>query len=851
MNGFSKILCVIILAHACHLSAQDINIDTLEVFPSSLQIDASSMNVESDSIFINGVSTSQQELTAEATTIFVTTNNVLDLNPERDAISALQGAIRIRHTITDGSEVLDVSAGFPIPLTIASRVDGYTNSIINTVTNDGVGVVWWVIPSLGTGEYELKSTVTLPDDSFPIYDRYLSVTSAPSAAGDIFITNNVSVGDTSVTNIFQSGAFNISVTNIYNTGVETINSVDGNLTFEGSAVTQTGTVFNFSYVDTDDGFTNIATEGSGNVVTNLIYGGRVITQQLGTVSGGGGGGDVYLASNNTFTATNTFSGDLYLSADDFFARAGTGGDDSWVMGNRLGNVTAGSENFIFGGEQRATTISSSGKGNTILGGRQVNITAGDGNTLVGARGGTLSGAYANAVLGGQSVSVTGTSDGSVTLGGISLSITSSDESIVVGGENNTIASSQNSVILGGNFNNIASSSHSIAGGYDADASANYALAFGYAITNVHNGVHMFRTYDGDSTKWSSAATNTFIVKTGGFGINTNDPQADLHVAGEIRSDAGYIFPDGTTQTTASVSGGGGGLDHWASSNTTDATYLYPTGATHRQDYPYIVAFSNNGVSIGGVVPPTITSIGSVRVGGSGGTLSGSSSGALIAGGRDSSITGVGAQATIVGGRNHSITSGDEWTSILGGYENTLGGGRFGGTILGGRSASLTDGGSGCTIVGGYINSINTANGDYETVVGGYANSITSANDYNTVIGNQGCNITAGSWATIIGGYDADSTANYTFTSGYEINNTHAGTYMFRTYDGDATEWGSARTNSFIIKTGGVGINTNNPQADLHVNGMVQIDSVKVYASGTNLYLTDGSTFTNLITTTPL
>lgn len=37
----------------------------------------------------------------------------------------------------------------------------------------------------------------------------------------------------------------------------------------------------------------------------------------------------------------------------------------------------------------------------------------------------------------------------------------------------------------------------------------------------------------------------------------------------------------------------------------------------------------------------------------------------------------------------------------------------------------------------------------------------------------------------------------------------------------------------------------------YIASMVQIDGVKVYASGTNLYLTDGSSFTNLITTTPL
>jgi hypothetical protein len=113
------------------------------------------------------------------------------------------------------------------------------------------------------------------------------------------------------------------------------------------------------------------------------------------------------------------------------------------------------------------------------------------------------------------------------------------------------------------------------------------------------------------------------------------------------------------------------------------------------------------------------------------------------------------------------------------------------------------------------------------------------------------NDVSGDYSVSIGGWDNDSTANYTFTAGWKQNNDHDGVIMFRTYDGNTTEWDSAATNTFIVKTGGFGINTNNPQADLHVNGMVQIDSVKVYASGTNLYLTDGSTFTNLITTTPL
>ena len=228
-------------------------------------------------------------LGVNAQTILVTTNNVLDLNPERDAISALEGAIRIRHTITDGSEALDVSAGFPIPLTIASRVDGYTNSVINTITNDGVGVVWWVIPFLGAGEYELKSTVTLPGDSFEVFDRYLSVTSTPSAAGDVTlsVTNNFAPVN-NVTNTTEASVNIYNTTQVITAGVSSISftgAVLGAITFEGNAVTQTGTTFNFSYIETN-AVTPVLTDTNvtGNWSIDLTQGGVLLYYQTGAIT---------------------------------------------------------------------------------------------------------------------------------------------------------------------------------------------------------------------------------------------------------------------------------------------------------------------------------------------------------------------------------------------------------------------------------------------------------------------------------------------------------------------------------------------------------------------------------------
>lgn len=152
------------------------------------------------------VSHAQTTFVSQQSSIIVTTNNFFDLNPDRDALTATAGSIRIRHTVTDGIAPYDVAAGLPIQLRVVSQADGYTNAIINTITNDGVGVIWWVINSIGSGSYRLQSTVTLPGDSFPIYDRFLSVTSAPAASA---ATVNLTV--TNVTTINYYGG---SVTNL-------------------------------------------------------------------------------------------------------------------------------------------------------------------------------------------------------------------------------------------------------------------------------------------------------------------------------------------------------------------------------------------------------------------------------------------------------------------------------------------------------------------------------------------------------------------------------------------------------------------------------------------------------------
>lgn len=144
-----------------------------------------------------------------AQTIHVTDQNIFDLVPDRDALSGLAGSQRIKANFWENNDYdspLDVSAGLPIRLTVSSLVDDYIVSIPNSITSSPPNTVWWVIPALNAGSYRLQATINLPDDSFPVFDRYLTLTNIPSAAAVINIESNaVQVSaDVNITNVISS-----------------------------------------------------------------------------------------------------------------------------------------------------------------------------------------------------------------------------------------------------------------------------------------------------------------------------------------------------------------------------------------------------------------------------------------------------------------------------------------------------------------------------------------------------------------------------------------------------------------------------------------------------------------------
>jgi len=116
---------------------------------------------------------------------------------------------------------------------------------------------------------------------------------------------------------------------------------------------------------------------------------------------------------------------------------------------------------------------------------------------------------------------------------------------------------------------------------------------------------------------------------------------------------------------------------------------------------------------------------------------------------------------------------------------------------------------------------------YATVSGGYGNI--AGMDHSTVGGGAG-NIAFNSYATIPGGYNNRAAGHYSFAAGLRAKANHHGSFVW----GDETheDFASTGNNQFLIRAGGgVGINTNNPGAALHIGGTAGVDGI-MFPDGT-------------------
>jgi hypothetical protein len=150
---------------------------------------------------------------------------------------------------------------------------------------------------------------------------------------------------------------------------------------------------------------------------------------------------------------------------------------------------------------------------------------------------------------------------------------------------------------------------------------------------------------------------------------------------------------------------------------------------------------------------------------------------------------------------------------------------------------------------------NVAWGDYSFVGGGTANNAgwegfvggghrNSAAGSSSFIGGGRFNIAVGDNSFIAGGYANWAEGNNSFAAGNNARARHDGTFVWA--DNTNEEFRSNNVNQFLIRaSGGVGIGTNAPKADLHVLGSAAFGYWETSATGKHSFATGGGLIDHL------
>ena len=227
-------------------------------------------------------------------------------------------------------------------------------------------------------------------------------------------------------------------------------------------------------------------------------------------------------------------------------------------------------------------------------------------------------------------------------------------------------------------------------------------------------------------------------------------------------------------------------------------------------------------------------------GGLSGVIQGGGDNNVICGGSGTSINGSGSWNFCGSGSSINLDSSGNWNVIVGGNNNNITGAAQRSAIVGGDGNDIIA--DYCFIGGGEDNEINNSLADWSAVLGGSGNLVAAdyssicggrlntilgsgANTYNTIGGGISCSISASSDNCFAFGNDCDVTAgDECVVLGAEARAGHNGCFVWS--DSSATAFASTGVDQFLIEAdGGVGIGTNAPDTQLHVNGIITGDPV--------------------------
>ncbi|HMO51788.1 MAG TPA: hypothetical protein PKE26_10230 [Kiritimatiellia bacterium] len=347
-----------------------------------------------------------------------------------------------------------------------------------------------------------------------------------------------------------------------------------------------GNVAGRAYATVGGGNLNVA---RGDRSTIAGGGGNIAQGDFSTIGGGG--------SSTASGQSSTVGGGAINVATGEYSTVGGGAlnqaiGDASVVGGGWRNAARGNRSTVGGGEANSAT----GLYATVGGGR-TNVAAGPYGTIGGGLGNRALGT--NAVVAGGMSNVAYALNASVgggfrniasnewsAIGGGSDNRANGDVATVAGGAFNRAGATWASVVggaqnnanglgafVGGGYANLAGASYasvpggfqntasgdnaSVPGGYQNTASGSASLAAGNRAKAIHNGTFVWA--DSISSDYTSTGTNQFLIRAGGgVGINTANPLANLHIAGDDPSGpfSGQLFIAGTLTSGASNSGAG-------------------------------------------------------------------------------------------------------------------------------------------------------------------------------------------------------------------------------------------------------------------------------------------------------
>jgi len=254
------------------------------------------------------------------------------------------------------------------------------------------------------------------------------------------------------------------------------------------------------------------------------------------------------------------------------------------------------------------------------------------------------------------------------------------------------------------------------------ASASVAGATGPLPVIGSGAVGFLTVFSGQNSDFLIGNSSIFQNKAGDIGVGTTSPTSLLTVGGVIQSTSGgYMFPDGTVQTTAGIASGLAltGVAHdatlgGAGTAASPLRFVLPASLTASapDQVGAVIQVQNTalgGTGLAGIGGPTdafpgIPGNGVVGLGGPGEHFSGAG------------VLGVGGNTT---GTSATLDAGGSGIAGIGGNGLQEANGGDGGTFFGGEGGLVSgDGGHGISATGGFVNAAGGAGGAGILATGG-------------------------------------------------------------------------------------------------------------------------------------